>query len=61
MFAWLLFTAAVCVVLGIVLTLWVEWTLLSQPANARTSDDDPDSQFMQTDCPIELPKVCILL
>ena len=57
MLIWLIATAAVCILLGAILTLWVEWHLFSQPVRAQKhtlADDDPLSH---DENPIELPEV----
>lgn len=57
MLIWLISTAAVCILLGAILTLWVEWHLFSQPVRSHRLAHDDDETRIEADNPIELPEV----
>ena len=59
MLAWMILTAVICVLLGIILTLVVEWHLFSQPTRKLQGDDDIDPLLNgDKSIPLELPPVC---
>ena len=57
MLIWIIFTAAVCILLGAILTLWVEWHLFSQPVRSQRLSQNDDHPLIESDNPIELPEV----
>jgi hypothetical protein len=57
MLIWIIFTAAVCILLGAILTLWVEWHLFSQPVRPHRLSHNDDHLLIEADNPIELPEV----
>lgn len=57
MVIWLIATAAVCILLGAILTLWVEWHLFSQPVRAQRHTPGGDDPLSHAENPIELPEV----
>ncbi|XP_046441578.1 PDZ domain-containing protein 8-like isoform X1 [Daphnia pulex] len=56
MLIWIIFTAAVCILLGAILTLWVEWHLFSQPVRPHRLSHNDDHLLIEADNPIELPE-----
>lgn len=60
MLIWLISTAAVCILLGAILTLWVEWHLLSQPVRSHRLAHDDNELQIDADSSIELPEVPLL-
>ncbi|XP_057376466.1 PDZ domain-containing protein 8-like isoform X1 [Daphnia carinata] len=56
MVIWLIATAAVCILLGAILTLWVEWHLFSQPVRSHRLAHDDDEVRIEANNPIELPE-----
>jgi len=60
MLVWMILTAVICVLLGIILTLWIEWHLFSHPARQQPGGDDDIDPLLKGDksMPLELPPVC---
>lgn len=63
MFA-LVLTAVCALLLGVLLTLWVEWRVLvgpsSKPGRKEEEDDTNNPNRMSQPVPLELPKVLCL-
>lgn len=59
MLLWIIGTAAVGILLGAILTLWVEWHLFSQPVRSHRLNDQDDGPLSPADSinPIQLPEV----
>lgn len=63
MLMWIIGTAAVGILVGAILTLWVEWHIFSQPVRSRLDTDEDDDPLIRADTvnPIELPEVFVTI
>lgn len=59
MLVWIIGTAAVGILLGAILTLWVEWHIFSQPVRSHRFNADDEDLLSPIDSinPVELPEV----